>query len=72
MTGRRADRDQGGRVPGRADPGGVRELTDRGHDVLIQAGAGEGSAISDEDYEAQGARIVPDARGRVRARRSWS
>ena len=42
-------------------PAGVRELTERGHEVLIQAGAGEGSAIADADYEAQGARIVPDA-----------
>ena len=42
-------------------PAGVRELTKLGHDVLIQHGAGEGSAISDEDYVAQGARIVPDA-----------
>ena len=39
----------------------MRELTDRGHEVLIQSGAGEGSKISDADYEAQGARIVPDA-----------
>ena len=29
--------------------------------MLVQAGAGEGSAIADADYEAQGARIVPDA-----------
>ncbi len=42
-------------------PSGVRELTDRGHDVLVQAGAGVGSAIPDEAYLAQGARIVPDA-----------
>jgi len=42
-------------------PSGVRELTDRGHDVLVQAGAGAGSAIADEAYAAQGARIVPDA-----------
>ncbi|HVO54945.1 MAG TPA: alanine dehydrogenase [Solirubrobacterales bacterium] len=40
---------------------GVRELTDAGHEVLVQAGAGEGSAIGDGDYAAQGARIVPDA-----------
>jgi alanine dehydrogenase len=40
-------------------PIGVRELSDRGHEVLIQRGAGEGSAISDADFEAQGARIVP-------------
>ena len=39
----------------------MRELTDRGHEVLIQAGAGEGSTITDDDYGAQGARIVPDA-----------
>jgi alanine dehydrogenase len=42
-------------------PSGVRELTDRGHDVFVQSGAGEGSTISDADYEAQGARILPDA-----------
>jgi alanine dehydrogenase len=42
-------------------PAGVRDLTDAGHDVLVQAGAGEGSAIADEEYVAQGARIVPDA-----------
>ena len=29
--------------------------------MLIEKGAGEGSAISDSDYEAQGARIIPDA-----------
>ena len=40
-------------------PIGVRELTERGHEVLIQAGAGEGSAITDAEYSAQGARIVP-------------
>jgi alanine dehydrogenase len=42
-------------------PSGVRELTDRGHTVFVQAGAGEGSAISDEQYAAQGATIVADA-----------
>jgi alanine dehydrogenase len=42
-------------------PIGVRELTDRGHDVVIQRGAGEGSAISDADYEAQGARVLDTA-----------
>jgi alanine dehydrogenase len=42
-------------------PSGVRELTDRGHSVCVQAGAGEGSAIPDEHYTAQGATIVPDA-----------
>jgi alanine dehydrogenase len=42
-------------------PSGVRELTQHGHEVLIQAGAGAGSAITDGDYVAQGATIVPDA-----------
>lgn len=40
-------------------PAGVRELVDAGHEVLVQAGAGVGSAIGDTDYERQGARIVP-------------
>jgi len=42
-------------------PAGTRELVEHGHEVVVQAGAGEGSAISDADYEAQGARIVPEA-----------
>jgi alanine dehydrogenase len=39
----------------------VRELCDRGHEVFVQAGAGEGSAIVDGDYATQGARVVADA-----------
>jgi alanine dehydrogenase len=42
-------------------PVGARELAEHGHEVLVQAGAGVGSAISDSAYEAQGARIVPAA-----------
>ena len=42
-------------------PAGVRELSEHGHEVLVQAGAGLGSAIADEAYAAQGATIVPDA-----------
>lgn len=42
-------------------PIGVRELAEHGHDVLIQSGAGEGSSISDADFEAQGARMVASA-----------
>jgi alanine dehydrogenase len=42
-------------------PAGTRELTEHGHEVLVQAGAGDGSVIPDAEYEAQGARIVPDA-----------
>ena len=46
-------------------PVGARELAEHGHEVLIQKGAGEGSAISDADYRAQGARDRPDRRGRL-------
>jgi alanine dehydrogenase len=42
-------------------PAGVRELSSRGHEVVVQSGAGEGSAMSDEQFQAQGARILPDA-----------
>jgi alanine dehydrogenase len=42
-------------------PAGVRDLTDVGHEVVVQAGAGLGSAIEDADYVAQGAEILPDA-----------
>ncbi len=42
-------------------PAGVRELAEHEHEVLIQAGAGEGSSIADAEFEAQGATIVPAA-----------
>ncbi|HYO01928.1 MAG TPA: alanine dehydrogenase [Mycobacterium sp.] len=42
-------------------PAGVSELTRRGHEVLIQAGAGDGSAISDRDFKAAGAQVVNSA-----------
>jgi alanine dehydrogenase len=42
-------------------PVGVEELTRIGHQVLIQAGAGQGSGISDEQYAQHGAQIVPTA-----------
>lgn len=42
-------------------PVGARELSDRGHQVLIEKDAGEGSTIQDEEYSAQGAKIVPTA-----------
>jgi alanine dehydrogenase len=44
-------------------PAGVREMAEHGHQVLVQSGAGDGSAITDADYEAQGATIVADAAG---------
>ncbi len=42
-------------------PAGVRELCSRGHEVLIQSGAGLGSALTDEQFAAQGATIVAHA-----------
>jgi alanine dehydrogenase len=42
-------------------PVGVEELTRAGHKVLIQAGAGQGSGISDDQYRANGAEIVAAA-----------
>ena len=39
-------------------PAGVNELTRHGHDVLVQAGAGTGSSITDAEFEAAGAKIV--------------
>ena len=37
---------------------GVVELVHRGHEVLVETTAGEGSAMGDDDYRAAGARIV--------------
>ncbi|BBY36161.1 alanine dehydrogenase [Mycobacterium mantenii] len=42
-------------------PAGVAELTRRGHDVLVQAGAGEGSAIPDAEFKAAGAQLADTA-----------
>ena len=42
-------------------PGSVRELTARGHEVLVQSGAGLGISADDATYEKAGARIVADA-----------
>ena len=42
-------------------PSGVHALTQRGHEVSVQAGAGLGSAIPDEQYAAAGAVLVQDA-----------
>jgi alanine dehydrogenase len=42
-------------------PAGVRELTEAGHAVLVQAGAGAASGFLDVLYSAQGATIAPDA-----------
>ncbi|RME54060.1 MAG: alanine dehydrogenase [Caldilineae bacterium] len=42
-------------------PGAVRALVRQGHRVLVQRGAGEGSALSDAEYQDVGAEIVPSA-----------
>ena len=42
-------------------PGGVRELVEHGHQVLIQSTAGEAIGFSDDLYLAAGARIADDA-----------
>jgi alanine dehydrogenase len=42
-------------------PAAVRELSEHEHDVLIEAGAGVDSGMPDDEYVAQGARILPDA-----------
>jgi alanine dehydrogenase len=38
-------------------PAGALELKNRGHDVLVETGAGEGSAFDDDSYVRVGARI---------------
>ena len=40
-------------------PAGVQEFVKRGHDVFVQASAGENRGFPDSAYEAVGARILP-------------
>ncbi|HEY8165177.1 MAG TPA: alanine dehydrogenase [Gemmatimonadaceae bacterium] len=42
-------------------PAGAEALVAAGHEVIIQAGAGEGSGFPDSDYTAVGTKIGPDA-----------
>ena len=42
-------------------PAGVHELVSAGHEVSVQAGAGLGSAIPDQEYQSAGAKIVASA-----------
>jgi alanine dehydrogenase len=42
-------------------PAGVHELTRRGHEVFIQAGAGVGSGFTDAAYVAEGAQMLTTA-----------
>src|SRR5947199_68394 len=39
-------------------PAGARELVQRGHDVLVESGAGDGSSFPDDAYRTVGARIA--------------
>ncbi|MGH2597131.1 MAG: alanine dehydrogenase [Actinomycetota bacterium] len=42
-------------------PEGVRELVHAGHRVLVESGAGDGSALPDDGFAGAGAEILPDA-----------
>lgn len=42
-------------------PAGVHALVERGHEVVVERGAGLGSGFEDEDYAAAGARILAGA-----------
>ncbi|MGH3762604.1 alanine dehydrogenase [Actinophytocola sp.] len=42
-------------------PAGVHELTTHGHDVFVEADAGAGSSIQDEEYLAVGAKVLASA-----------
>ena len=42
-------------------PGGVKQLINRGHTVLVEDGAGVGSGFTNADFVAAGATIVPTA-----------
>ncbi len=42
-------------------PAGAHHLVAAGHEVVVQAGAGAGSGLSDAEYAAAGARVVPTA-----------
>jgi alanine dehydrogenase len=44
-----------------ATPSGVHSLSANGHSVLVQSGAGLGSAITDLDYQKAGATIIESA-----------
>lgn len=43
-------------------PSGTNELSNDGHDILIEAGAGQGSGFSDTEYASAGAKIMPSAK----------
>src|SRR5690625_6112273 len=52
-------KDSEGRVA--ITPSGVHELVRHGHQVGVETGAGAGASISDADFAAAGATVLPDA-----------
>src|SRR6516162_1259335 len=42
-------------------PSAAAALVEAGHTVIVQSTAGEGSSLSDEEYESVGARVIPEA-----------
>ncbi len=40
-------------------PGGVQQIVESGHEVLVESGAGQGSGFRDDEYQRAGARLVP-------------
>ena len=42
-------------------PASVREVVEHGHQVTVEAGAGMGIGVTDAEYQAAGARILPGA-----------
>jgi alanine dehydrogenase len=42
-------------------PAGVHELARSGHEVVVEAGAGTGSSLPDEEFAAAGATVLPTA-----------
>ena len=44
-------------------PAGARELSERGHEVLVEAGAGLGSSFADQAYVAAGASLATGEAG---------
>ena len=41
-------------------PAGARALSETGHRVFVEKGAGEGSGFSDEEFQKAGAKIIKD------------
>ena len=52
-------------------PSGVREMTEHGHEVLIEAGAGAGSAIPDAELRGAGGDGSSPTPRRSSARPRW-